>query len=275
MKKEKTGEKFSPFNIIIFICGTLTVVNFTVYLIKLLVVPEQPIAYVLSFLILGGVLLPFAFRKKLCEKLPRIYPIGKAVYSFCLIFYAITFSAMCAIIFFGKIGETPPEELPEKTVFVVYGAKVKGTEENSYPGKSLALRLDKAATLLAKNENSLCIVTGGKGPDEYRPEGEVMAEYLVSKGIDQNRILIDATSKNTLENINNAINIIKEENLEEYTVCCVSTSFHIPRIKLLCQKIGLDAKYYYHAKSPNFGTLYPSLVREYMSYGKLILTGKL
>jgi len=269
------NKKLAPLDVILLLCGALTIVNFIVYLIKLIVVPEQPIAYVLTISILAGVILPFVIRNKAKEKFPKIYKVGKTLYSFCLIFYAVTFLFMCSVIFFGKMTETPPEELPENTVFVVYGAKVKGTAENSYPGKSLALRLEKAAELLEKTEGSVCIVAGGMGPDEFRPEGEVMADYLISKGIDEERIFVDAKSKNTIENIENAIDIINEENLEDYTVCCVSTGFHIPRIKLLCGKLGLDAKHYYYAESPNFGTLYPSLVREYMSYGKLILTGHL
>lgn len=255
---------------IIAVCASLTAVNYIVYLIKLIVVPEQPTAYFLTFLILTGVILPFLLRKRLRKAFPGVYKAGKAVYGICAVFYAITFAAMCAVIFLGT--DAPPAETAsEKTVFVVYGAKVSGTAENSYPGKSLKLRLDSAAELLEKNESSVCIVTGGMGPDEYRAEGDVMADYLISVGISPERIYIDNTSKNTVENIENAMTIIEENALSEYTVACVSTNFHIPRIKYLCKKAGLDAEYFVSAPAPNFGTLYPSLVREYMSYGKIIL----
>lgn len=273
--RKKSDEKSGVFGKIMFSLGAFTVFNYLVYLVKLIVVPEQPTAYFLTFLILGGVIIPFLIRKKVKNKFPRLFAVARAVYFSCLIFYTVTFSFMCGTIFFGKTAETPAEKLPDKTVVLVYGAKVNGNEENSYPGKSLALRLDKAAELLFENESFVCIVTGGMGPDEFRPEGEVMAEYLISKGIDESRIFVDATSKNTMENIENAMAIIKENDLSEYKIACVSTNFHIPRIKLLCNKADLGADYYYYAKAPNLGTLYPSLVREYMSWGKLILLGHL
>lgn len=263
------------FNGAVAVCAGLTAVNYAIYLIKLIVVPEQPTAYILTFLILGGVLLPFIFRRQLSRGFPRLYKIGKAIYGGCVIFYAVTFTVMCSVIFFGKTAETPVQQLPRDTVFVVYGAKVSGDAEHSYPGKSLTLRLEKAVQLMEELPDSVCIVTGGQGPDEYRPEGEVMAEYLESRGIDPRRIYVDATSKNTLENIENAMTLIENEALEDRSVACISTGFHIPRIRLLCDRAGLDAEYFYYAKAPNAATLYPSLVREYMSWGKLILTGHL
>lgn len=257
---------------IITVCAAFTLINYTVYLIKLIFVPEQPTAYFLTFLILAGVSLPFLLRKRLKKTFPRIYPVGKTVYGICAVFYTVTFILMCSVILFN--GNTAPEDIKEeKTVFVVYGAKVSGTAEYSYPGKSLKRRLDCAKELLEKKTDSICIVTGGMGPDEYRPEGEVMADYLIENGIEPHRIYVDNTSKNTIENIENAMEIIRENSLSEYTVACVSTNFHIPRIKYLCNKAQLSAKYYISAPAPNLATLYPSLVREYMSYGKLLLGG--
>ncbi len=262
---------------IITVCAAFTLINYIVYLIKLIVVPEQLTAYVLTFLILTGVLLPFILRKKLKKAFPRIYAVGKAVYGLCAVFYTVTFAVMCCMIFLGDVSKAEdfaPADPSEKLVFVIYGAKVSGTDaENSYPGKSLKLRLDCAAELLENTENSVCIVTGGMGPDEYRAEGEVMADYLISVGISPDRIYIDNTSKNTVENIENAMTVIENNSLSDRTVVCISTNFHIPRIKYLCKKAGFNAQHFVCAPAPNLATLYPSLVREYMSYGKIILGG--
>ena len=69
--------------------------------------------------------------------------------------------------------------------------------------------------------------------------------------------------------------IIEENGFENCKVACLSTEYHVPRIKFLCEKAGLGAQYYYYADSPNFFGLWSGLVREYMSYGKLLLTGHL
>ena len=52
----------------------------------------------------------------------------------------------------------------------------------------------------------------------------------------------------------------------------VSNSFHIPRIKLLCARTGVDGDFVL-AKNPNSNWLFPELVREYMAYVKLAITG--
>ena len=262
-------------NIIILILAGAVVLNYGVYLAHLIAFPEQPLAFIITFIVLGATILPIVFRKPLARLLKKAFPVFKGIYAACLAFYVVTFIGMTAMIFHGAGAETPPEELPEKTVLVVYGAKVGGTAEHPTPGKFLRYRLDKAAGVLSANDGAVCIVCGGKGRDEPVAEAVVMRDYLIAKGVDGDRILVDAESENTIENIDNAMKIIKENGLEDCKVACLSTDYHVPRIKYLCEKAGFDAEYYYYADSPNFFGLWSGLVREYMSYGKLLLTGHL
>lgn len=255
--------------------AAIVILNYAVYLCHLIVFPEQPLAFIITFLALALTVLPIVFRKKLEVLLKRAYRPLRAIWSAALILYAVTFSAMVVFIFAGKGAEVPPEDMPERTVLIVYGAKVGGTEDAPTPGRFLAYRLDLAARVLEKSPSALCIVCGGKGRDEPVAEAEVMKRYLVARGVDEGRILVDDESANTLENIECAMKIIKENDLEDYKVACLSTEYHIPRIKFLCSKAGLSVDYYYYAASPNFFGLWSGLVREYMSYGKLLLTGHL
>ena len=259
---------------IIAVCATFTLFNYTAYLIKLIIFPEQLTAFIITFVILFGVSLPVIFREKIKKITGKVFPFLKGIFAFCLVFYTVTFAFMCGYIAVGETSQTPPESLPEKTVFVVYGAKVNTSGDNVYPGNTLKRRLNKAAQLMEKAPMSVCIVTGGKGPDEARAEGDVMCDYLVSKGIARERIFVDDKAKNTIENIEYSKEIIEKE-LEGYSIACISSDFHIPRIQILSDKYDLDAEYFYYASSANPATLYTSLVREYMSYGKLILFGHL
>ena len=269
----KTAKKI--INVVILILAGIAVLNYTVYLIHLIVFPEQPLAFIITFAVLGATILPIVFRKPLRKILKKAYPVLKGVYAACLLFYAVTFVAMCVMIFGGKSGETAPEELPDKTVLVVYGAKVGGTEQDPTPGAFLRFRLNRAAEILNKKESALCIVSGGKGNNEPVAEAVVMRDYLISRGVAPERILVDELSANTIENIDRAMQIIDEYGIGDYAVACLSTDYHVPRIKYLCEKEGLRAEYYYHAPCPNFFGLWSGLVREYMSYGKLLLTGHL
>ena len=105
------------------------------------------------------------------------------------------------------------------------------------------------------------------------PEAEAMKNYLVEDmGIDGNRIYTDPLSSNTIENIKNALAIMEEEGISDYTIVSVSNAFHIPRIKLICSRLDCDSEFIL-AKDPNPYAMFAALVREYMSYAKLFLLG--
>ena len=270
----RQGEKLSPLSLITAICASFTLINYVAYLIKLIAFPEQVTAYIITFVIISGVTLPIVFRRQIGKITGKFFPVLKILFAAALVFYTVTFLLMCAYIVIGADSETPAEELPEKTVLVVYGAKVNGDENNCYPGNTLRRRLDKAIDIMERTPHTVCIVTGGQGLDEAKPEGDVMHDYMVSKGISEERIFTENKAKNTIENIEYSKEIIAKE-LKGYSIACVSTDFHIPRIQILCDKYGMNAEYYYYARNANAATLYTSLVREYMSYGKLIIFGHL
>jgi len=260
-------------NVLIGFLAAFVLLNYTVYLIHLIAFPEQPLAFIITFCVLGAVILPIIFRKPLRRLLKKAYPVLKCIWALCMLFYVVSFAIMTAGILSSD--EKAPAELPEDTVIIVYGAKVNGTKEDPYPGTFLKYRLNRAAEIMKEAPTSVCIVCGGKGDNEPCAEADVMKKYLVSSGIDPSRILTDAESKNTIENIENAMEIIKNNGLEGRRIACLTTDYHLPRVRFLCERAGLDVFCYYSAKSPNFFGLWSGLVREYMSYGKLILTGHL
>ena len=260
-------------NIVIGALAGITLLNYTVYLIHLIAFPEQPLAFIITFCVIGAIVLPVIFRNGLRKIFGKAYPVLKGIWAACLLFYVVSFTVMTVGIFSEK--ETAPSELPEDTVLVVYGAKVNGTKEDPYPGTFLRYRLDRAAQIMKEAPSSVCIVCGGKGDNEPCAEADVMRNYLISAGIDPSRVFVDDKSENTIENIDNAMEIISENGLEDRPVACLTTDYHLPRVRFLCGREGLDADFYYSAKSPNFFGLWSGLVREYMSYGKLILTGHL
>ena len=262
-------------DIVALVCAGIVVLNYTVYLAHLIVFPEQPLAFIITFAALALTVLPVIFRKQLKALLKKAFPVLKGIWTACLVFYAVTFLAMVIFIFAGASADAAPEELPDETVIIVYGAKVGGAEESPTPGRFLQFRLDRTAEIMKSATKSVCIVCGGKGDDEPAAEAEVMKSYLVKKGIAAERIFVDDGSANTIENIENAMKIIEENGLKDYKVACLSTEYHIPRIQYLCGKANLEVDYYFHASSPNFFGLWSGLVREYMSYGKLLLTGHL
>ena len=88
----------------------------------------------------------------------------------------------------------PPKKLD---FIIVLGAQVRGKKITN----SLKRRLDKGAEYLKENPKTRVIVSGGQGKGEDVTEAFAMAQYLVSHGVDGERIFLEEKSRNTYENL--------------------------------------------------------------------------
>ena len=214
--------------------------------------------------IIAGVLLPPLFARFAQKYLGAcLYRFLRGAYSACLIIFALTFTAFS--IFLSQVGShTPVNEGP--TAVLVYGCRVKGEE----PGRMLRQRLDAALILLSENPDAVAFVSGGLDTGETYTEGQVMAWYLYENGIDESRVHIDETATSTKENIRAFLALLEASDMEKAQRISVSSDFHMPRIALLWQMADLESAMF-SAKTVPLATLFPSVVREYLAYIKLIL----
>ena len=83
---------------------------------------------------------------------------------------------------------------------------------NKRPSLTLKGRLDAAYEYLYEHKDTVAIVSGGQGWDEETSEASVMKKYLVDKGIEEHRILMEEKAVNTDENIKFSGDIIFKEN---------------------------------------------------------------
>ena len=83
---------------------------------------------------------------------------------------------------------------------IVLGAQVY----KNGPSPVLKFRLDKAYEYLSANPETRCIVTGGQGSNEPFTEASCMADYLVKRGIDSGRIILEDKSTTTAQNLTNS-----------------------------------------------------------------------
>ncbi len=149
---------------------------------------------------------------------------------------------------------------------------VAGALVYSYgPSPVLKYRLDAAASYLKENPSTICIVTGGKGTNEVRPEAEVMAEYLVSKGIAGERILLEPLSSTTTENMQNASALFDAKNR---SVVIVTSNFHLFRAMRIAKKQGIPNVTGIAADSTPL-YLPNNLLREFCGMGKDFLFGNM
>ncbi|MBQ9644621.1 MAG: YdcF family protein [Lachnospiraceae bacterium] len=120
---------------------------------------------------------------------------------------------------------------PEKDLdyLLVLGAQV----HEQGPSIVLKYRLDTAADYLEQNPETLCIVSGGQGPNEPFPEAAGMKQYLLEKGIAEERILTEDASRNTKENMEFSRKLLTGNTVR---VGIVTNDFHIYRAMALARQ---------------------------------------
>lgn len=118
-------------------------------------------------------------------------------------------------------------------IMVIFGCQVK----QDGPSVLLQDRLDTALTYWNENPNLTIVVSGGKGDDEHQSEAQCMYDYLVKNGVDKACILMEPQSRNTWQNVNYSLALLREKGYDTETdVILVSSGFHLGRIKMLWER---------------------------------------
>ena len=144
------------------------------------------------------------------------------------------------IAYLGVVGmvcwkETHVPQTEGYDAIVVLGAQVK---PDGTPSVQLQWRLDAAYG--AWQERQCLIVTcGAQGSNEPDAEGRVMKAYLTGLGVPENQVLVDDTSFNTRQNLENAAALLQNSGVE--TVLIVTSDYHLPRAMALAEDQGLTA----------------------------------
>ena len=129
------------------------------------------------------------------------------------------------------LSEYNAQAAPGADYVIVLGAQWKSTG----PSEVLRRRLDQAAMYLACNPDTKAIVSGGRGGNEPVAEAEGMQGYLVRRGIEASRILVENESSNTFENLVFSGKLLDPE---RDRVVIVTNNFHMFRALKIAQKQG-------------------------------------
>lgn len=231
-------------------------------------------AFWLVWMALGGFFLVCA----LCARMHlwRILP-GAVRAAFLLL------AALCAGLFLlveaqiVRAFRASPE--PGLDCLIVLGAQVRA----SGPSTVLRYRLDAACGYLQENPDTLCVVSGGQGPNEPCPEAEGMRDYLLSRGIKEDRILLEAASGNTKENIEYSKAVLAEAlgasspdsaEVLGLRIGVVTNNFHVFRGCAIARKAGFT-----HVSPVPAGStplfLPNNMLREFLGVAKDRLAGNL
>lgn len=133
----------------------------------------------------------------------------------------------------------------------------------------LKRRVDKALAIYHKCKKKPKIVaSGGKGSDEKISEAEAISNYLLSKGIARDAIILEKKSTNTYENLKYSKEILDElENHGYYKCIFVTNNYHLLRTAFYARKLNLHAK---GIGCRTAGYYLPSaFIREYLAVMKM------
>lgn len=159
---------------------------------------------------------------------------GKVILSFVCLCLAVVI-ALTAVETVFMVGAAVDKPESSSTV-IVLGCRVYGER----PSRMMIARLKAAQKYLEENPDAACILSGGQGEDEDISEAECMYRYLVSNGIDPNRLYKEDKSTSTRENLSFSKEIIERENLNPQ-IAIATNEFHEYRAQQIAKSLGLES----------------------------------
>jgi uncharacterized SAM-binding protein YcdF (DUF218 family) len=152
---------------------------------------------------------------------------------------------------------------------IVLGAATKGDR----PSPVFEERIKHGIILFKSGRVRSIIFTGGAGTDQDVPESIVAKNYALARGIPEQAILIETTSRTTMQNLTEAKRVITGSGLR--TAIIVTDPLHIKRALKMADGLGMVA-----AGSPTPTTRYkswrsklPFLLREIYFYNVHLILG--
>lgn len=121
---------------------------------------------------------------------------------------------------------------------LVLGAKVN---LNNTPSEPLLNRTSEATALYKQGKIDYILTTGGTGLG-YVPESRESKKIAISQGVPSNKIFDETDSHTTYENIEDIVDIAKQNNIK--SVIVVSDRFHVARGVLVAKFFDFDPVYW-------------------------------
>lgn len=140
--------------------------------------------------------------------------------------FGIVFIAECFLLHAAQ-----KEPLPNAKYVIILGAQVRGTK----PSLTLQSRIDTAAAYLAAHSEAIALCSGGQGTGEDISEAQAIHDGLIAAGIQEERILLESKSTNTVENLRFCMELIPSASTP---VIIVTNGFHCCRAGLIAKNCG-------------------------------------
>ena len=181
-----------------------------------------------------------------------------------LILIAIGLFALLYLSLFGWVcyAESHLDEPQATDVIIVLGAQVK---PDGTPSVQLEYRLETALSAYQRQPQPI-VCCGGQAGTEPAPEGQVMADWLIARGVPAADVLAETTSGDTKQNIRNAISLLGST---PERVLIVTSDYHVARALQIARDQGLQA---WGLSAPTLPEYWlKNRAREALSWGKYFM----
>ncbi len=167
-------------------------------------------------------------------------------------FYCLTLATLyCNVI----AGNHKPKY--DKDFVIILGSRIR---KDGTLTPLLRARVDRAIEFAENQKNNtskdiIFIPSGGKGEDEIISESKAMYDYLLSKGINSENIIIEDAATNTRQNIIYSKKLIDGKN-KDGNIIFSTTNYHVFRSGVIannegvdCEGIGSKTKWYFYTNA--------------------------
>ncbi|MDF2649333.1 MAG: hypothetical protein K0Q73_5138 [Paenibacillus sp.] len=155
-----------------------------------------------------------------------------------MIFFVYVFLALAVLLLLFILWiHTAPLQKEMTDALIILGFQC----DNDRIHPLLEERLSVALELMRSYPVEKIILTGG-AVTSLRTEADIMKEYLLRNGVEEERIILDKEAMDTIQNINNCRKIMELHRLSTCTL--ISNSFHIRRVQYIANAVGFSSSFY-------------------------------
>ncbi len=118
------------------------------------------------------------------------------------------------------------DDAADVSAVVVFGAGVNGT----VPSLSLKVRLEAALNYVQDKPDIPIVVSGSQGPGEDITEARCMADWLIARGVEPDRILLEEQADNTEQNVIYSMELLTANGVDVTdNIAFVTADYHLCR----------------------------------------------
>ncbi len=140
-------------------------------------------------------------------------------------------SLLWAIAVVGRRAARATVDVDDPGAIAIFGMRLVGDE----PSADYRRRLERGLTLAVAHPTASAVVLGGYTGGSIS-EAEAGRRYLMKRGVESERIIVEERSTHSLENLREARVILRQEG---GAVAAVSNRYHLPRIVTLAEGLGM------------------------------------